>query len=225
MIKNTLNIKIKEKLKKDISELHYNEHCEIYNIIRKDTDKISENKNGVFINLKYLNDETIDKIQEFISFCQKNKSLLKKKQKEHEKEMNSVNSDNTIISTLGENYESYSLDKESLENITFSEDLTEDKFTFKNYIDKLSISSNKKIKGEDNIGKRKKIIIRHNNKLSGVNARILKKCKNLNKQNVFFKNKRNNKGIENILEDTFSNYNLNSSINNFNQIEQLIEDK
>lgn len=225
MIKNTLNIKIKEKLKKDISELHYNEHCEIYNIIRKDTDKISENKNGVFINLKYLNDETIDKIQEFISFCQKNKNLLKKKQKEHEKEMNSVNSDNTIISTLGENYESYSLDKESLENITFSEDFTEDKFTFKNYIDKLSISSNKKFKGEDNIGKRKKIIIRHNNKLSGVNARIFKKCKNLNKQNVFFKNKRNNKGIENILEDTFSNYNLNSSINNFNQIEQLIEDK
>ena len=110
--KKTIDMKTKEKLKKEIGKLHYNEHCEIFNIIRQDTDKISENKNGVFINLKYVNDNTINKIQEFIDFCKKNKNLLKKKQQEHDKELKTVNkSSNTQNKTsLNEKYDLFTSD-------------------------------------------------------------------------------------------------------------------
>ncbi len=52
----------------------------------------------------------------------------------------------------------------------------------------------------------------------------MKKCKNLNKQNVSYKSKRYSKGIEHILEENFPNDNLSDSLSNFNQIEQLTED-
>lgn len=218
--KNTIDLKTKEKLKKEISKLHYNEHCEIYNIIRKDTDKISENRNGVFINLKYLNNDTINKVQEFIDFCKKNKNLLKKKQKEHENEMKSVN--NNVNENLDSKYDIYSIEKESLENIEISDNVSEDKFTFKNYIDKLTITSNKDFT-ENNVEKKKKIIVKKNKKLSGVNARLLKKCRNLNKHNNYIKSKKNYNQIETILEDSLVNYNLYESNSNSN-IDQLSED-
>ena len=71
-----ISLKSKEKLKKDISKLDYNEHCEIYNIIRKDTDKISENNNGVFINLSKINSEVLNKINDLINFYKKNNEYL-----------------------------------------------------------------------------------------------------------------------------------------------------
>lgn len=224
--KKTIDMKTKEKLKKEIGKLHYNEHCEIFNIIRQDTDKISENKNGVFINLKYVNDNTINKIQEFIDFCKKNKNLLKKKQQEHDKELKTVNkSSNTQNKTsLNEKFDLYSIGKESMDNIDFSEDLIEDKFTFQNYIDKLSVSSNKNFKETDNCNKKKKIVIKKTKKLSGVNARILKKCRNLNKHNNYIKNNKNNI-LENILEDSLVNYNsYEYDDDDITNIDQLSED-
>lgn len=224
--KNTIDMKTKEKLKKEIGKLHYNEHCEIFNIIRQDTDKISENKNGVFINLKYVNDNTINKIQEFIDFCKKNKNVLKKKQQEHDNELKTVNkSSNTQHKkSLNDQYDVYSLGKESMDNIDFSEELIEDKFTFQNYIDKLSISSNKNFKETDTIEKKKKIIIKQTKKMSGVNARILKKCRNLNKHNTQIRNNKNNI-LENILEDSLANYNLYEyDDDDITNLDQLSED-
>ena len=71
------NVKYKQTLTKNISKLDYNEQCEVYNIIKKDTDKISENNNGVFINLKYIKDETIQKVNAFVDYCNKNRECMK----------------------------------------------------------------------------------------------------------------------------------------------------
>ena len=39
-----------KNLKKMINQLHENEHIEIFKIIKNDTDKYTENRNGIFIN-------------------------------------------------------------------------------------------------------------------------------------------------------------------------------
>lgn len=231
--KSSIDMKNKERLKKEISNLQYSEHCEIFNIIRKDTDKISENKNGVFINLKYVKDETLIKVQEFIDFCKKNNNLLKKKQLAHDNELKTVNKSiknnsendlhNELENDLQNDYDVYSLGKESMENIDFPEEIKEDKFTFQNYINKLSISSNKNFKDSETAPKKKKIVIKQSKKLSGVNARLLKKCRNLNKHNSFIKNNKN-VIIENLLEDSLANYNTYDYDTDLINLDQLSKD-
>jgi hypothetical protein len=59
-----------ELLKKQINKLSYNQKFEIYNILVKSNQKFSENKNGIFFNLKYLNQSTIDSIKEFLNYSE-----------------------------------------------------------------------------------------------------------------------------------------------------------
>merc|ERR1739848_622006 len=67
-------VSYKEKqLEKDIVNLSANEHTEILNIIRNNNQKYSENNAGVYINLKYVDEVTIRKIIEFVTFCKQNK--------------------------------------------------------------------------------------------------------------------------------------------------------
>ena len=49
---NKINIKNKKFLEKEIPKLSSNEHNEIFNIIRNNSSKYSENSRGVYINLK-----------------------------------------------------------------------------------------------------------------------------------------------------------------------------
>ena len=88
----------KNKLKKNIEKLEYNQLCQIYNIIIKDTDKVSENNNGIFINLKYLNNNTLEKLFNFVEYCEKNKPEISK---DTQSEKSIFNEDNT--NTLLEN--------------------------------------------------------------------------------------------------------------------------
>uniref|UniRef100_A0A6C0EJC2 NET domain-containing protein n=1 Tax=viral metagenome TaxID=1070528 RepID=A0A6C0EJC2_9ZZZZ len=99
----------KTKLKQSIEKLEYNQLCQIYNIIAKDTDKISENNNGVFINLKYLNNGTMDKLFKFVDYCHKNKSsaILK-----------NLNNDTLNNDTLNND----TLNNETLNNRTLNND-------------------------------------------------------------------------------------------------------
>ena len=49
-----------KNLKKLINQLHENEHIEIFKIIKSDTDKYTENRNGIFINMSKLNREVYE---------------------------------------------------------------------------------------------------------------------------------------------------------------------
>ena len=61
-----------------ISQLSKVEQIEIYKILKKTDDKITENKNGIFINLSYISDETLRDIQAFVNYSLENKVRLEK---------------------------------------------------------------------------------------------------------------------------------------------------
>ena len=69
--KSRISIKERKLLEKEIPKLSKNEHNELFNIIRNNSSKYSENARGVYINVKYLDKKTIDKIIEFIEYTKK----------------------------------------------------------------------------------------------------------------------------------------------------------
>jgi len=253
--KSQISIKVKEQLKKRISKLDYNEQCEIYNLIRKDTDKISENNNGVFINLKYLRDETIEKILDFVKYCENNKKVIKKEEIKQNQELynsvlnNNTNNNNTNNTTnvasdkslsdkpdsenLSEGYESYNMDNDYIDDIKIGK-TCEDKFSFKSYIDKLSVSSQKNFieKGTGELSSEKKqipVIRTKKLKLSGVNARIMKRCRSINKYNYGFKGletanvKSSTNHVETIISDNISELDKLSNFSDMDNEEQDTE--
>lgn len=234
-IEHTFSLKDKEQLKKDIAKLSYNEHCEIFNIIRKDTDKISENSNGVFINLKYLKDNTLLKVKNFIIYCKKNKLNNKYSENdvenknqidENKSNTSSIQTNNIDIDeNLTQGYEVY--------NFNDNSDNSKDKFNFKNYMDKLSINSFKSFEKNDN--SKNNIPTLHNRKLklSGVRERIMKKCKNISKEHSDTKKlmkskiKSGNNIVEDILDENVNidlDSNLSDKSNLYCDIDELSED-
>jgi hypothetical protein len=76
-ISENINLKKKKliEISKNLTKLEY---FEILNIIEEDKGQYSENKNGIFINLNNINENTIDKIFNFIDFIKhKKEDLLK----------------------------------------------------------------------------------------------------------------------------------------------------
>ena len=68
----------KKNILANISDLNVFEHQEIFKIVKKYNTKFSENSNGVFINMNKLNENTINEIDKFITFCKTNKTRFKK---------------------------------------------------------------------------------------------------------------------------------------------------
>ena len=101
---------MKKKLEKDISTLSNNEHNEILNIIRNNKQKYSENNAGIYFNLKFLDDDTITKIIQFVKFSKKNKIKLNIVNEKETK--NKPIKEIKVNEDLGEKY---TLDKESIE--------------------------------------------------------------------------------------------------------------
>ena len=61
------------------------EHDFLFDIVRRDSDKYTMNKNGVFVNLNFLNEPTIEKMVSFVDFW-KNKQWESEKIIEIDKE-------------------------------------------------------------------------------------------------------------------------------------------
>ena len=215
-----ITVKDKELLKKDISKLGYNEHCEIFNIIRGDTDKISENSNGIFVNLKYLKDETLIKISDFVKYCNNNKNSVKKNLNVAKTINKKINSENLI-----QNYESYSIDSGESKYKTST-----NKFIFKNYIDKLSLTSSSSFSEES---KKSELDIKTNIpslhykklKLSGVRERIMRRCRNISKSQLSSKNIDNKRNEENEIENESNDEpNIYENLNNdYNELQLDLE--
>jgi hypothetical protein len=72
--KNELCVKIKN----DISQLSPNELEEVFKIIYKSNNNYSKNNNGVFINLTWINEEILIKINNYIDFCIKSHNEINK---------------------------------------------------------------------------------------------------------------------------------------------------
>tara|TARA_B100001027_G_C16152611_1_gene278865 strand:- start:120 stop:551 length:432 start_codon:yes stop_codon:yes gene_type:complete len=61
------------------------EHIEIFKILKKKNIKYSENSNGIFVNLNYLENNILDHIFNFIYFCASNKEKLNDEFQKREK--------------------------------------------------------------------------------------------------------------------------------------------
>jgi len=122
--KKTYSILERDKLKNDIENLEYNQQCQIFNIIKKYTDKISENNNGIFINFKYLKDNVLDELINFIIYCKNNSDFEKIN---NSSESNQIEDDSDSLNDkLSEEYNNYSFETSPNSD-----------FIFKNYIDKI----------------------------------------------------------------------------------------
>lgn len=179
-VQRKISLKKKEQLKKDISNLGYNEHCEIYNIIRKDTDKISENSNGIFINLKFIKDETLVRVEDFVHYCKNNKN-------------SSQNSEN--MDALDSHASKSHNFKAKLEHSLLSdENLLTGFHNFEHSIFKNAklnllhlLDEPKSPVSTSTAPVPKKLVLPRSKKfkLNGVRERILKKCRNINRD-LFF---------------------------------------
>ncbi len=69
--------------------LSRSEQEEVFRIIRRNADKYSENKNGIFFDVNALRQDTFDKLKEFMDFCIQNRN----EQEQRTNEMNSIRSE------------------------------------------------------------------------------------------------------------------------------------
>lgn len=67
-----------KKIKNNINNLNQNELEEIFKIIYKSNSNYSSNNNGVFINLSWIDEDTIFKINNYIDFCIKSHNEINK---------------------------------------------------------------------------------------------------------------------------------------------------
>lgn len=178
---NKLDVKTSYKnkkiLEKEIPKLNQNEYQEVFNIVRQNnSSKYSENSRGVYINLKFLDDETITKIINFIQYTKNYRKNLEDKKKvektTEEKRSNNVK------------YKGYTLDKESIETeLLRLKTKKNENFTFQNFLDKLSITNIKQFeKTESKINYPQ--LKNSKAKFGGVKARVLKKCRDVNKNSL-----------------------------------------
>lgn len=171
-----ITYKQKKQLEKDINILTTNEHTEILNIIRNSNQKYSENNGGVYINLKFIDNNTIKSIIEFVDFCKNNR---KKEEEKNNKANKSTKKTEKKKNALGKNY---TLNKEDITNqLKRLKEQKQENFSFQNFLDKLSVTNIKTFK------KNEKIVYpqlkQTRKKFDTLGDRILKKCRDTYKVN------------------------------------------
>lgn len=168
----TNSLEYKRELKREIEKLRRDEHLEIFKIIRTETDKYTENNNGIFINLKNLTPETLYKIGSFVKYCKENVDNFKKVEN-IKREIILQNKDtNERTINIDNEYNNYKIEEEEEVIVRQLETVIPERTEYdENYVyPKLS---NK------------------NPKLSGVSGRILKKCKTIENNTSFLKHSSN----------------------------------
>ena len=158
----------KKQLERDIKVLDKNEHFEILNIIKKHQQKFSKNNKGVFFNLKYIDEPTLREIISFVDFCKKNSILLNK---------NSVKNFDaqTKNNDTGHMLEKLSLPIKNPPSVSLKDNKYKN-FTFKNYLDKISIIPKKEFQNKQTDAYPNLISVEE--EFTGHSNRLLKKCKN-----------------------------------------------
>jgi hypothetical protein len=74
-----------QEIKGKIEVLTENELAEIFKIIKKNNEKYSTNKNGIFVNLTTLKRCTVIELSNFLYFCENNDKIFDKEEEERAK--------------------------------------------------------------------------------------------------------------------------------------------
>ena len=102
-----------KKIQDKVSKLDKLQQYEIFKIIKKYENKLTENKNGIFINLSCLSNECLSKINEFINFSIDNKKRLQ--------DIELLSQNILKNSILNNQYEKFQLNKNN-NNLKFKND-------------------------------------------------------------------------------------------------------
>jgi phage host-nuclease inhibitor protein Gam len=198
------SVKDKENIKREIGKLEHYELLEVLKILKEGTDKISENKNGTFINLKNLDDSILEKIEIFIEFCKTNRERLEKdnpfknikRQYSPSRPLPSYINEPTIkIKETNLNYKEFIIDLK--EN---NEQVLKLKERIKNH-------NGKYLKVDNSMDKMKYPNLKQNKLyLTGVKARLFKKCREINRETY-----RSNETTEKEPEYKPTDYNINDN--------------
>lgn len=70
------------EIKSKIDILTENELAEVFKIIKKNNEKYSTNKNGIFINITTLKKVTVIELSNFLYFCENNDKIFDKEEEE-----------------------------------------------------------------------------------------------------------------------------------------------
>ena len=172
--KNIVDYKFKKQIEKDISTLNMNQKNEILNIIRSNNQKYSQNKAGIYFNLKYIDNDTIIKLKNYIDTCKN--SYLNNLQKSNQID---INKNKTIFNNHDKELK-YTLDRSEIHaELVRLETKQNENFTFQNFLDKLSVTNIKTFKKNEKINYPQ--LKQNKKKFLGVNERIIKKCRDVNK--------------------------------------------
>jgi len=156
----------KKKLIEICKNLAKNEYLEIYNIILKDSCPYSENKNGIFINLANIKENTIDKIFDFINFIKhKKEDLIIQDEKINNVKLNINDQTNNLINN-DDNEEIDEYEDNDNESVSYIEEKSS-----KNY---LSFSSDEDDNLENKLSLKKK-----KSKNNSKKMKIIKSLKNI----------------------------------------------
>jgi hypothetical protein len=72
----------RKKIFEEVKKFTRAEQEELYRIMRRNGEEMSENRNGIFFDLMTLKEKTILNIQEWIVFCTKNRETFEEREKE-----------------------------------------------------------------------------------------------------------------------------------------------
>jgi len=64
----------RKKIFEEIKRFNRTELEELYKILRKNSEEVSENRNGMFFDLLSVRDDTVKRIEELIVFCIQNRA-------------------------------------------------------------------------------------------------------------------------------------------------------
>ena len=142
----------KKKLIDTVKNLGKLEYFEIFEIIKKDNCSYSENKNGIFINLNNVNEDTIDKIFNFINYIKHKKEELIKQDEVINNAKKNINSNTKTIEMKIED-----LKEEQIEENIFDNNQYNNQYNNSNY---LFFSSDEDEDIENKITLKKKNIIK-----------------------------------------------------------------
>jgi len=164
----------KRFLEKNIKKLTTEDYSEILNIIRNNNEKYTENTRGVYFNLNYINETTINKLVDFVKTTT-NSDLIS-------------HSDNSSITYNIDNINSVNIPREhqdyrgKLKEVSYDiHKLINDKvnksqkFSFQNFLQKISVSNIKSFEKTVEI-EYPELKIEQNN-FQNMNKNLYKKCK------------------------------------------------
>lgn len=76
MMESIDKITVLEDIKSEIESMDRYNQIEILKILSKNLCKINENKSGVYVNLSFLDNETMDEIQKYIDYSKQQEETL-----------------------------------------------------------------------------------------------------------------------------------------------------